>query len=886
MKGARAAALAVVAMGCAAAASGLGVPYRVTNLNEAAPLPGNIGFLAELSGRAVVLRLGHGTDADGLAHSQMELWVGDPTNGESEPIAAWVRYVSHGPRLLGEIGGRLILQLDDFQPPWTSDGTRAGTRLLSPDFPVTGPELAHTRMGDRLLLAASDGSVWSTDGTPAGTAGLGIPFPGSDPLVTLGESGYYVSNPRIYGTDGTPAGSRMVTEFPDGFVTGLVATADLMYFVHRTSSGDELWASDGSPAGTRLVRRFSPAPTGTWIGLPMSLGHGVVFLECPRIGVKCHLGREGVPGASGDDRLSGDDLFSGSSAALHTDGSGLLFADGFGHLWRTDGTSAGTAALGRCAGKCLDGSGWQAPFPIARAGNRTVFSAPAAFDARQVWVTDGTDAGTRPLDAECAARDGCATELAVLSGDAALLDVSGFGPQKREVARLDAPAVSPVSAVAETGPAVASGDGFLVAGNLLVHLAADGSVVASMSLPGGRDGDADPGSVVALGSHVVFTACDGQQRHVYWTDGTPGDSVALEDGPDSCYTNLQAVPPVRLGGDAVIVDARDKMVRVDATGNAVTVLDRGATAMVRTGNGLTFLVPHWEPTDDGPLHNRLLTKLFVTPNGAAPASEVATLPFDALGETVVDGDRLLVVAREGVFALRPSTGAFEPIRCQACEICRGEELAILGDTPYLLGDHLWHIRDDTGRRVTPRSGGVPLVPIYGDLVAFDHALWFLAISEVDDQTWLVRSDGTRAGTMALAPIGEPYSVTTFRPVGLGHQLFFTVGTLDSREELWVSDGTAAGTHLFLDPQESPASAPPLLLGVAAGRLFFAADDGVHGVELWSTDGRPENTAMVADIAPGPLSAWPGRPVLAGGKLYFAAEDGATGRELWALPLAP
>jgi len=78
----------------------------------------------------------------------------------------------------------------------------------------------------------------------------------------------------------------------------------------------------------------------------------------------------------------------------------------------------------------------------------------------------------------------------------------------------------------------------------------------------------------------------------------------------------------------------------------------------------------------------------------------------------------------------------------------------------------------------------------------------------------------------------------------------------------------------------------LLLSVAAGRLFFAADDGEHGVELWSTDGVAAHTAMVADIAPGPLSAWPRRPVLAGGTLYFAAEDGIAGSELWAVPVAP
>jgi hypothetical protein len=109
--------------------------------------------------------------------------------------------------------------------------------------------------------------------------------------------------------------------------------------------------------------------------------------------------------------------------------------------------------------------------------------------------------------------------------------------------------------------------------------------------PGQRDGNASPRSLIALGDRLVFTACDGEQQRIYRTDGTPGALVALADGPESCWTYGPPVPPVALAG-AVVVDARYSMVRVDEAGNAVTILDRGAEAMVPMGDALVLLGRH------------------------------------------------------------------------------------------------------------------------------------------------------------------------------------------------------------------------------------------------------------------------------------------------------
>jgi ELWxxDGT repeat protein len=77
-----------------------------------------------------------------------------------------------------------------------------------------------------------------------------------------------------------------------------------------------------------------------------------------------------------------------------------------------------------------------------------------------------------------------------------------------------------------------------------------------------------------------------------------------------------------------------------------------------------------------------------------------------------------------------------------------------------------------------------------------------------------------------------------------------------------------------------------------GKLYFTADDGVHGNELFVSDGTAEGTQLVKDIYPGEFQSstydygsqfddFYTRNLLEfDGKLYFAANDGEHGEELF------
>ena len=100
---------------------------------------------------------------------------------------------------------------------------------------------------------------------------------------------------------------------------------------------------------------------------------------------------------------------------------------------------------------------------------------------------------------------------------------------------------------------------------------------------------------------------------------------------------------------------------------------------------------------------------------------------------------------------------------------------------------------------------------------------------------------------------------------------FTLG-----EELWVTDGTTAGTRMVKDLVPAPTSSSPADFVEFAGALFFSADDGRSGRELWRSDGTRPGTARVKDLAVGAASSSPNQLMVAGGALYFVANS----LELW------
>ena len=114
------------------------------------------------------------------------------------------------------------------------------------------------------------------------------------------------------------------------------------------------------------------------------------------------------------------------------------------------------------------------------------------------------------------------------------------------------------------------------------------------------------------------------------------------------------------------------------------------------------------------------------------------------------------------------------------------------------------------------------------------------------------------------------------------QILFQANDGTHGVELWVTDGTAAGTHLLDDINPGLyGSYPQNITALDNGKALFQANDGTHGVELWVTDGTAAGTALVKDIYPGSLGFYQLKiTALGNGKAVFSASDATHGDELW------
>ncbi|KFE70060.1 hypothetical protein [Hyalangium minutum] len=310
---------------------------------------------------------------------------------------------------------------------WATDGTPGGTRLVREITPGSeGSNLRPlSRVGSTLVFArlvpgsatqAERSELWRSDGTAAGTqrlVDLGAGSSVSWKNIRLDTAALFiVTHPtrgtELWKTDGTAAGTGLLQLIDSGQVNVLDMRNEgrRAFFTVLDGNNTEVWQTDGTSGGTLRLYTFGPNPTARLLG---SLGEYVYLTlsDTDLQWMRVYRLRTGVA-SSREYIATVPNPYAGQPDAIpflqdvsRTEGK-IFFSIGIGstgpaprdtQLWVTDGTQGGTKLLRRPLSLSDEYSS-----PIYALGSGLVFfSAYEPATGIEPWVSDGTAAGTQRL---------------------------------------------------------------------------------------------------------------------------------------------------------------------------------------------------------------------------------------------------------------------------------------------------------------------------------------------------------------------------------------------------------------------------------------------------------------------------------------------------------
>ena len=820
-----------------------------------------------------------------------EIWVTDGTSAGTRVLDLNPGRPDSGWDQIYGLNGKLIFRryTETFgNEPWISDGTDAGTRMIK-DFNPSGDSSLEqaAESNGKVYLRINDfsephyGAVWVTDGTSENTIRLtsrcsnnGNPDPQS---FTPVSSGLLMRlNDCLYGhkwwrTDGTLAGTSMLNPSYEPAITqwgdvNPIAIGNKFYFTATTQeAGNELWVTDGSPSGTSVLKDINSAQSGSDSSIGVKLGNKWIF--------------------SANDGIHGHEL------------------------WVSDGTTNGTRMV-RELQTGIENGRQSSPTQFVLAGDKVFFRAFSDATGWDLWVTDGTSAGTRTLDLNPGRTDSNWDQAYALNGRYLFrFSTAEFSHEPwisdgtvagtRMIKDINPSGQTEINFAIESGGKI-----YMTLNDYQGYSAvwvSDGTAASTVKLTERcpNSGNPDPTQLTPVTGGLLMKLNDCQYSHKWWrTDGTVAGTARLDPSYNPLTTQWGDVSLTQDGGKYYF------NVTTKETGNELWVTDGSpsGTRMVKdinTGN---------ETSNPGN-YFKLGNKYFYSANNGINGYEIWVTDGTPSGTRMVKdinttsqrggdlwwtgtfykvGSRAMFVANDNVHGFQLwSTDGTESGTVMVTNTAQTDDNYF--DTFHTLGTRLlfrarqsnernWWITDGTVagtfELINFNSGDDSWTGFtsYGNRFAARASTGSLG-----DE--LLYSDGTLAGTQILdINVGSnssyPQNYKFF-----GDKLLFLAQKISGQWDWHYTDGTLAGTAR-LDPDTSDGIAltgEPVVIG---STVYYIATDADHGAELWRSDGTVTGTTIVKDVFPGSTGSSITLLSVAGSKIFFGADDGTNGNELW------
>ena len=712
-------------------------------------------------------------------------------------------------------------------------------------------------------------------------------------FVTIGDDIYFTAYSENTGgsiikSDGTPSGTFVLKGHLQGyfvspFYVGLTEVDGEVFFSFNDgSTGSELWKTDGTVAGTTLVADINKTSFDYFSMYSTGGSNPGSLIEM------------------------NDILYFRADDGIHGR-----------ELWRSDGTFAGTQMIKNINTMPLDenvsSQGHSTPADLVVVNNMLFFTANDGINGKELWKSDGTEAGTMMVKDINPTGDAFYSQFEMAVMDGVLYFQATDGQNGMELWKSDGTENGTVPVLdINQGPNSSDPVGFSVVNQSVLYFAANDGIhgnelwksdgtSAGTTMVKDINGNSASSLVYSwskngvLGDEIYFAAKETPSSGIeLWkSDGTSAGTMMVKDIRNGSGSSYPA-EFVRVN-DTLFFTATDatygkELWRTDGT-------ESGTTIVVDLVEGSDSAHPEGLAESNGRLlFSSLSTQYgqepFITDGTAAGTHLVADLVLNVPGSFIREGftkynDQLFFAAMDDEHGLElwmtDATSFGTEIFMDISPGNNGSDLeflTVMNDELYFSTGSLWK-SDGT---VANTSTVSPYASPARNLYVISNTLYFVGGSGVPDtgrELW--KSDGTESGTDLVKDIYPgPDSSYASNFVEFNGELYFSAENRDYRRELWKSDGTEDGTVLVKDIHPSGRSSP-VGLTVSNNKLFFVADDDEIDNGLWVTDGTYTGTIRLHEVFTKTdqfINYYSDRLQPFANGILFAADDGIHGSELW------